>query len=352
MSDNQPEAIYRILDASSNRAAEGMRTLEEFARFVLNDATQSGQWKSLRHDLSSVLGNFSREKLLQARDTQGDVGTEIQHACEYRRDSLASVIAAAASRTQQSLRTLEEYGKTIDSKSAAEFERIRYRTYTLAANLELTIGAKQRQDRLKESTLYALIDCDSDQESFALRIAQLADAGVDLFQLRDSDADDLTLLNRARIGSETAERHGGLFIVNDRPDIAVVAEADGVHVGQDELPVAETRQIVGPNRLIGVSTHSIQQARRAVTDGADYIGCGPTFPGRTKTFESFPGTDLLVQIAAEIQIPAFAIGGIDSTNVDQVVRTGAKRIAVTGAIRDADDPLSAVIELKSSLASQ
>ena len=112
----------------------------------------------------------------------------------------------------------------------------------------------------------------------------------------------------------------------------MAADADGVHVGQEELPVPQTRQIVGPERIVGVSTHSIQQARQAVADGADYIGCGPTFPGRTKNFESYPGTKFLTQIAAEIQIPAFAIGGIDMTNVGQVIETGVRRIAVTGAM--------------------
>ena len=116
------------------------------------------------------------------------------------------------------------------------------------------------------------------------------------------------------------------------------------------MPVVDARQIVGPTRLIGLSTHSIEQAREAVVVGADYIGCGPVFPGRTKSFDSYVGTDFLREVAAEVALPAFAIGGIDVTNVDQVIKTGVNRIAVTGAVRDAADPKAVVIAMKEKLA--
>lgn len=352
MTDDSFRSVYRILDASANRAGEGMRTLEEFARFILGDAPACESWKKLRHDLTSVVNRFSRQGLLESRDTPGDVGTTIRTPSEYQRQNVSSVIAAAAARTQQSLRTLEEYGKTIDPQAAADFEQIRYRCYSLSADLELRSAARQQYDRLQSACLYALVGCDSNLDSFVASIATLADAGVDLFQLRDADADDRTLLDRARVGTQIADQHGALLIVNDRPDIAIASGAHGVHVGQEEMPVAATRQIVGPNRMIGVSTHNIKEARQAVADGADYIGCGPVFPGRTKNFESFPGPKFLEQISAEISLPSFAIGGIDLTNVDQVIRTGIRRIAVTAAIRDADDPRAAAGRLKAALHEQ
>jgi thiamine-phosphate pyrophosphorylase len=120
-------------------------------------------------------------------------------------------------------------------------------------------------------------------------------------------------------------------------------------VGQDELPAIDARRIVGPKRLVGVSTHSIGEAREAVAAGADYIGCGPVFPGRTKEFDAYVGTSLLEQVSAEVDIPVFAIGGIDASNVDRVIDAGIGRIAVTGAIRDAEDPAAAAAVLKSSL---
>ena len=137
--------------------------------------------------------------------------------------------------------------------------------------------------------------------------------------------------------------------MNDRPDLAVLARADGVHVGQEELSVKDVRRIVGPEMLVGVSTHSLQQARRAVLDGANYIGVGPTFPSDTKAFEHFPGLELLREVAAEIRLPAFAIGGIDRRNVEEVLATGLTRIAVGGAVTAAAQPAEITRELQRKL---
>jgi thiamine-phosphate pyrophosphorylase len=129
--------------------------------------------------------------------------------------------------------------------------------------------------------------------------------------------------------------------MNDRPDLAVLAQADGVHIGQDELTVKDARAIVGPRAFIGVSTHSIEQARQAVLEGANYIGVGPTFPSGTKRFESFTGLELLKAVAAEIRLPAFAIGGITLDNLPAVLAAGMARVAVSGAICATHDPATA-----------
>src|SRR4029077_19302983 len=133
-------------------------------------------------------------------------------------------------------------------------------------------------------------------------------------------------------------RTGALFIMNDRPDLAVLTNADGVHVGQEELSVREARRIVGPSRLVGVSTHTIEQARQAVLDGADYIGVGPVFSSTTKSFVQLAGLEYVSQVAAEITLPAYAIGGIGGENIDEVLAAGASRVAVSGAICGAEDP--------------
>jgi len=189
------------------------------------------------------------------------------------------------------------------------------------------------------------MSCGSSQSNFQSKVEELLVGEVDVIQLRDRSADDRTLISRARAGTEIARRLGKVFIMNDRADLALAADTDGVHVGQEELPVADARRIVG-NRLVGVSTHSIQQALDAVKDGADYIGCGPVFSSKTKCFTEFVGTEFLTQVVDEIQIPAFAIGGIDLTNVDQVIRSGMHRVAVTGAIRDSDNPVEVAQQLK------
>lgn len=349
MSDDSSRMLYRILDAAANRAGEGLRTLEEFARFGLDDADQSRAWKTLRHDLTAALAKLPRSTLLSARNTPADVGVAIADPREYRRPDLAAVIAAAATRTAQSLRTLEEYTKTIDPSLPVTLESLRYRCYSLAAELELRAPQHQRRQRLQRSYLYALVDGGQSNDALAKRIAGLAAAGVDLFQLRDGLADDRTLLERAKVARTAARQQGALLIVNDRADIAVAADADGVHVGQRELPAVEARRIVGPDRLVGVSTRSLEQARIAVGDGADYVGYGPLFVGRTKTFDQYLGTTGLADLAREIPIPVFAIGGIEEANVSEVIAAGVHRVAVTGALRDADEPEQAARRLKSLL---
>ncbi|EMI22102.1 Thiamine-phosphate pyrophosphorylase, predicted, cyanobacteria [Rhodopirellula maiorica SM1] len=344
------QATYRILDASINRATEGLRTLEEYARFAQDDAAASGCFKSLRHDLTTAVGDgLDRQRLIQSRDTPGDVGTEIRESTEYKRSSSQQVIAAAAARIAQSLRVIEEYGKTIDARFAAQIEQIRYRAYQACATLELAAFTNTRVTQLAEAKLYLLIDGGESETQFTASIEQLAKAGVDIFQLRDHSLDDRTLYERACVGAAAARKHGRLFIVNDRADIAAAADADGVHVGQEELPAAAARAIIGDRRLLGISTHSIQQAKEAVDDGADYIGCGPVFAGRTKQFDAYVGPAFLQQVTQSISIPAFAIGGIDQSNVSEIIAAGCDRIAVTGAIRDAEDPVHAAKKLKQSL---
>jgi thiamine-phosphate pyrophosphorylase len=140
-----------------------------------------------------------------------------------------------------------------------------------------------------------------------------------------------------------------LVIINDRPDIAALADADGVHLGQDDLRVKDAREIVGPRRLIGVSTHSIDQARTAVLNGANYLGVGPTFPSQTKSFDEFPGLEFVREVAAEIRLPAFAIGGVTLQNVGEVIAAGLPRAAVASAVTAAAKPQAAATALRAVL---
>lgn len=347
---DEPNSIFRVLDASLNRVQEGFRTLEEAARFVMNDALRSERVKDLRHDLAQIAQLIPRDSLLRSRDTVSDVGTEIESEGEYARQDLRSVVAAASARVQQSLRVLEEYSKVIDSSVAKQFERLRYRAYTECAELELAISTKPTKLKLEDSLLYLLIDGSVSDQQFETRMTELITTEVDLFQLRDRSLSDRVLLHRAKIGVKVAREAGKLFIMNDRPDLAVAADADGVHVGQDELPVLEARKIVGTNRLIGVSTHHLDEAKKAVLDGADYIGCGPVFPSQTKQFDQFVGVELLRQVAAEISLPAFAIGGIDLSNLTDVIEAGFTRVAVSNVINASEDPRQIAADMKRLLA--
>ena len=333
----------RILDANANRAGEGLRTLEEVARFILDSASLQSELKSLRHDLTVAMKGLPRASLLAARNTPGDVGTQATTDTERARANPTDIVAAAATRTQQAIRCLEEYTKAIDERLASNFEAIRYRAYNCFARLELLCrNGSPRLSMLRSARLYALINAGVSEYIMIQRIRTLASVGVGIIQLRDSAIDDRTLFERARAGSHVAREAGVLWIINDRADIATAADADGVHVGQEELPVEQVRRIVGPERLIGLSTHDLAQVKAAIASTTDYIGCGPTFPGHTKSFENYPGCDFLRQVAlwfsepGVVPRPAFAIGGITAKNTNQVAGAGFGQIAVTGALAGDD----------------
>ncbi|MEX0610851.1 MAG: thiamine phosphate synthase [Pirellulales bacterium] len=336
----------RILDAALNRAGEGLRVLEDYVRFVLDDPFLTGQIKSLRHEFAATAGQIPTPDRHAARDTDRDVGTAISHHSETSRDDAWGVCAASFKRTEQSLRSLEEYGKLLDEEFAKKIESLRYRLYTLEKAVD--VGRSSR-DRLEGVRLCVLVDGGNSASEFERLIGELVEAGTGMIQLRDKRLDDHELIARARQLRQVTRGTRTLSIVNDRSDIAAAVHADGVHLGQEDLAVKDARAIVGTRALIGVSTHNIEQARTAVLDGANYLGAGPTFPSQTKVFDQFAGLDYLREVAAEIRLPTFAIGGITAQNLREVLSAGISKAAVGAAITQANTPSVAIHELLSIL---
>lgn len=165
--------------------------------------------------------------------------------------------------------------------------------------------------------------------------------GADIVQLRDKETPPSELLAKARALRELTRRYGVPFIVNDYPELALAAEADGVHLGQEDMPIEAARRMLGEGKIIGISTHSIEQARAAVRAGADYIGVGPVFPTPTKPGRPAAGLGFVRQAAAEIAIPWVAIGGITLDNADEVLDAGARRLCAVSAIVGSPDPEAA-----------
>jgi thiamine-phosphate pyrophosphorylase len=197
-----------------------------------------------------------------------------------------------------------------------------------------------RRERLREARLYLV--CDDRPDEFLERSLR---GGVDIVQLRIKDGTDEAILTAARRFAAITARHGALFILNDRPDLALEAGADGVHVGQDDASVAQARAVVGPDRLVGLSTHTPAQVDAAATLGVDYIGVGPVHATPTKPGRPAVGLDLVRYAAQNAQVPFFAIGGINPDNVDAVRAAGAARVAVVRALTEADDPEDAAAQL-------
>ena len=344
--DDRPVSL-RVTDASLNRVAKGLRTVEDYCRFALDDASLTAALKTLRHDLRPVQRRVSPEERAAVRDVTGDVGTDIMTPTELARGTAADVARANLRRVCESLRSAEEYAKTLDGEVARMLETLRYRAYDVERRVLRLLESRQR---LADARLYLLLGL----QDLPMRWQTLADAalagGVDVIQLREKNAGDRQLLDAARHLRKVTRAAGALLIINDRPDLAVMADADGVHLGQDDLPVAAVRRVVGARRLIGVSTHRPEDAEEATREGADYLGVGPTFPSQTKSFEQFAGLEY-VRHAAALAVPAFAIGGITPDNVDQVTAAGLRRVAVSRAITHAEIPEQAARRLAAAVRS-
>jgi thiamine-phosphate pyrophosphorylase len=340
--------VLRLLDANFNRAREALRVMEDYARFVRNDADLSEALKMIRHDLVDATMLHVVDAIVY-RDTPGDVGTAIGTEAEMMRHDLAHVVTAAGKRLGEALRAIEEYLKTIDPIAAGDVEAIRYRFYAVEQRIATTL--RPAACAFADVRLYVLITESLCKISWLDAARQAIEGGADCLQLREKDMESGELLRRASAFTALCRAHGVISIINDRPDIAALSDADGVHVGQGDLPIAAVRQLLGRSKIVGVSTHTIEQARAAERDGADYIGVGPVFPSQTKPRDFLPGLDFARQVAAEITIPAIAIAGITLENLDEVLATGVNGVAVIAAVVGATDVTTAARVMKVKLSS-
>lgn len=338
--------IYRILDASFNRVREALRVVEDCGRFALNDPAITAMAKNLRSDLKEILDTMPTKEFIAARDTAGDIGTAISSPTETKRDGLPDVVTAACKRLGEALRSIEEYSKFVSPGQTLRIERMRYDTYTLEQRMmnRLSVGS-----RFASVKLYVLITRKLCRGSVR-EVARAAIAGgADAIQLREKGVSDAEFLAMAAELRELTDEMGKLLIINDRPDVAAIVGADGVHLGQHDLPIAESRRLLRPGAIVGRSTHTIEQAHAAINEGADYIGVGPMFQTTTKDVYTIAGPLFLKQATEAIKLPIVAIGGINADNIGQLIVAGAKCVAVSAAVCSADDPQAAARTIRSQL---
>lgn len=320
-------ALYRILDANLDRAREGLRTIEEWCRFGLNNADYTQECKQMRQELA----HWHSPALRMARDTPNDPGTALTHPQELHRATLNQVLQANCCRVQEALRVLEEYGKLYSLEMATACKQMRYRVYTLESNLT----GNQRHQKLRRSPLYLVT---SPSDTLFSTVEAALQGGLSLVQYREKTADDLTRLQVGEKLRQLCHHYDALFIMNDRVDLAVAVDADGVHLGQQDLPIATARQILGSDRIIGRSTTNADELERALREGADYIGVGPVNETPTKPGKAAAGLDYVRYAAAHASIPWFAIGGINVDNLQEVLAAGAERVAIVRAIITSENP--------------
>jgi len=368
-------AVYRIIDANFNRAREAARVIEEFCRFALNSAQHAQRAKRLRHELSLSLDKLDARQLLSSRDILGDVGAPCSslelrdtghprfrgdrltpaeagaRATFMERTDLNSTFTAACKRLTEALRTLTE---TIaiggQNQSVADaIEKLRFDAYALEKDIVLWNFPAEKFKRVK---LYVIIS--SNEPSDIIRLTQRCIAGgADCIQLRSKNIADDSLFAVAVEFVKVCKAAGVLSIINDRVDVAVTAGADGVHLGQNDLPIEQARKLQLAPLIIGLSTHSLQQLRCACAAYPTYVSLGPVFSTDTKPQVPPVGLDYVEQATKELAdtgIGNVAIGGITLSNVEDVLRAGVKAVAVCSVVSEAKDPTAACRALKEKIA--
>lgn len=328
--------ILRILDANLNRTQEALRVCEEYARFILEIPALCQQWKELRHSLRRaeiLLRDAAGTPLEACRDTAGDVGTQVTSSTEFQRADGAAVAKANIKRLQESLRALEEFGKVASPAAAALFEEMRYSVYDLE---NLMLSGTDLRKRLSAARLYVLITSKLSSADALTTAREAIAGGADVIQLREKEMEDgefyqLALMMRQVCGTHT------LFLINDRPHIAKLVRADGVHVGQGDLPVNLVRRLIGQEKIVGKSTSEPELADLAVRDGVDYIGVGPVYETNTKAHRKPVGLEYVRWAAESAKLPYFCIGSINRKTLPDVLAAGARSVAVCTGIIGAKD---------------
>ena len=340
--------VYRIIDANFNRAREAIRVIEDFCRFALNSHLLAERAKQLRHELSAAIDKLDAGRLISSRDTLGDVGIGSKVDKQLQRTDLYNCFTAGCKRLTEALRTLSETTQTLNPSISETIQKLRYAAYTLEKDIVLFSSAAEKFKRVR---LYIIISSSLPADVLSLTHRCVA-GGTDCIQLRAKDADDDKLFALAVEFVQICRDAGVLSVINDRADIAVVAGADGVHLGQNDLPVEQARKLQLAPLIIGKSTHSLEQLHATCRERPAYVSLGPVFTTPTKPTVPAVGLDYVTQakeVLADTGIGHVAIGGITLDNINQVLSAGASTIAVCSAVTKTPDPTAACRQLKAKI---
>ncbi len=343
--------ILRILDANLNRAREGMRVVEDLARFVFEDKTLQKKTKALRHKLASLFTFFPQKRLSSflasrsatrvgrellidlGRDALTDVGKNSLPSAEGARATAVDLVQANFSRIEESVRALEEYTKCVAGGPSQKLKALRFETYSLEKQYIVVANRASNTRLLQNLGLYPIIDRETIGDLHPLDIArEILVHGVRIVQYRDKVSPAAEVCEVCSALREITARKRIIFILNDRVDIVQATDADGVHLGQDDIPVALARRLLGSRKIIGKSTHSLAQARRTAKEDVDYIAVGPIFSTPTKPRARPVGVELIARVRKTTNKPIIAIGGISGQNLREVLQAGADGAAVISAI--------------------
>ncbi len=343
--------IFRIIDANINRLMEGLRVIEEVARFILDDKKLTWKIKSLRGKVKGGVLLMGRgDDLVSKRDSVSDVGKDLYPASEADRTELSKIITSNVKRAEEAARVLEEFGKMADKDAGRVFKAVRFELYTIEKELSESFKLSALNRKL-DFDLYVVTDPDVLGKRSPVEAVKAAiKGGAKVVQLRDKKASIGQYYKWASLIAPVCKKAGVTFIANDYLDVCMAVDADGIHLGQDDIPVHVARKLLGNSKIIGLSTHSFDQAMKGISSGADYISIGPIFSTASKPNTKPLGLDLLRKITTAIKrssnpIPFVAIGGINMDNISKVAES-SPRIAVIRAAIGGRDVAGAVKKLR------
>ncbi len=336
---------FRILDAAANRGREAFRVLEDAARFILEDPVLTEAAKRLRHELVSTLKELPQGALLEHRSVSTDPGCTISLETERARPDALAVVQAAAGRATEALRSLEEWSKPVSGVLSDRFEKMRYATYELTGPL-----IERFQRPIVDWRVCLLLTESSCRSSYDDVLVAAIRGGVDCIQIREKTLTDAELRDRVRHVIDHAGPAGVAVVVNDRIDVALATQADGVHLGQNDLGLEDARRIAGSRLLLGRTTHDSNELEDAIAGGADVVGVGAMFRSTTKSEVDPKGEALLEHLLEHHSSQAhLAIGGLDASRARTLAEQGCRGIAVCAAVCGSIDPEAAMREIVTAM---
>ena len=323
--------ICQIIDANLDRAREGLRVIEDWSRFGLGDEKYVERIKNFRQ----VLGKNHLEIYKQSRNFIDDKCKGLTHKEQINRKTPEQIISSNAGRVQEALRVIEEFSRVHNNKLSKIASEIRYEIYTLEIELLSLSKCKNYEKILKENNLYVITD---QKENLLEIVEHLLIAGVKIIQHRFKKGTDKDHLKEAIQIKNLCKRYNSLFIINDRVDIALASNADGIHLGQDDLDLKNARKLLGYSKIIGISANNKIDISNAINDGCDYIGIGPVFDTSTKKGKKPLGIEKIKILTKDLNIPWFAIGGITTKKIPILKSHGFKKVALVSQLMNSEDP--------------
>ena len=328
----------QIIDANLDRAREGLRVLEDWARFGIMRDELVIKLKDFRH----LLGKYHLNEYKAARNFSTDSSQGLSHHEQKNRESINSIISANASRIQEALRVIEEYSRIDNKELSLVSSNMRYEMYSIEITLLNCATNKGLVRLILENNLYFI----SNQNSKTIEIIErVLEGGVKIIQHRFKDGTDFDNLKKALKIRELCNRYKALFIVNDRVDIALASNADGIHLGQDDIDIKSARKILGFSKIIGVSANRSSDIKKAIENGCDYLGIGPVFETDTKKGKKPLGINKIKKLTESISVPFFVIGGIKREHLEVLKKNDLCKVAIISELANAENPKEKAIML-------